>query len=343
MKVLILLLVTVVGIAIVVGFKSVRYGPPLAEINEQASTFEVDKDTAARNLSGAIKIRTISRNQELPPDATAFKEFHERFTWEKPFRGTSDMHLNEAGNRRPSRTLPSDMVTWWRRGGQWATPPDDDEFELILPTGYAGLYDEKIAPLAEKDRLLFQYHIVSRGETLSHLSQRYGVSISAISDTNQLNNQHMVHIGQSLIIPLSGIPVPETSVARVSPPAQAPDVYQIRRGDTLSEIAANFGLAVNDIKSWNDMSSNLLIAGDTLRLRTTPEVLRSTQITPDSIASVTADKRVYNVRSGDTLSQIASSHRISVDAIRTWNLERDLSIIRPGDEITIYCTAATVC
>jgi membrane-bound lytic murein transglycosylase D len=226
---------------------------------------------------------------------------------------------------------------------RWATPPDDDEFELILPTGYAGLYDEKIAPLAEKDRLLFQYHIVSRGETLSHLSQRYGVSISAISDTNRLNNQHMVHIGQSLIIPLSGIPVPETSVARVSPPAQAPDVYQIRRGDTLWEIAANFGLAVNDIKSWNEMSSNLLIAGDTLRLRTTPEMLRSTQITPDSIASVAADKRVYNVRSGDTLSQIASSHRISVDAIRTWNLERDLSIIRPGDEITIYCTAATVC
>ncbi len=221
---------------------------------------------------------------------------------------------------------------------RWATPPQDDEFELILPTGYSGLFDEKIAPLTERDRLLFRYHVVSLGETVSHLSQRYGVSISAISDTNRLSDQHMVKIGQSLIIPLSGIPVPETSNTKGSPPAQAPDVYRIRRGDTLSEIAANFGITVNDIKSWNDMSSNLLIAGDTLRLGTTQDTAQ------DSISAADrSDKRVYSVRSGDTLSQIAFSHRTSVDAIRTWNLERDLSIIRPGDQLTIYCTSATIC
>jgi membrane-bound lytic murein transglycosylase D len=223
---------------------------------------------------------------------------------------------------------------------RWATPPDDDEFELILPTGYSALYAERIAPLDARDRLLFQYHVVTRGETLSHLSQRYGVSISAISDTNHLNGQHMIRIGQSLIIPLSGIPAPETTIARVSPPVATPEFYQIRRGDTLSALSANFGISVNDIKTWNGMSSNLLIAGNTLRLMATQDTPR------DSISastSASADKRVYSVRSGDTLSQIASSHRTSVDAIRTWNLERDLTIIRPGDQITIYCTAETLC
>ena len=223
---------------------------------------------------------------------------------------------------------------------RWATPPDDDEFELILPTGYSALYAERIAPLGARDRLLFQYHVVTRGETLSHLSQRYGVSISAISDTNRLNDQHMIRIGQSLIIPLSGIPAPETAIARVSPPVPVLEVYQILSGDTLSAIAANFGIAVSDIKTWNGMSSNLLIAGNTLRLMATQD---ASQDSISASTSASTDKRVYSVRSGDTLSQIASFHRTSVDAIRTWNRERDLTIIRPGDQITIYCTAETLC
>ena len=222
---------------------------------------------------------------------------------------------------------------------RWATPPDDDEFELVLPAGYGDLFAEKIASLGERDRLRFQYHVVSNGETLSHLSERYGVAISAISETNRLNSQHMIRVGQSLIIPLSGIPVPETATADLAPPTQTPpDVYRVRTGDTLSEIAESFGVSATDIRAWNGMSSNVLIAGDTLRLTPTEDTPQVAARGSGGGASV-----VYNVRSGDTLSEIASSYRTSVAAIRTWNLERDLSVIRPGDEITIYCTTETIC
>ena len=218
-----------------------------------------------------------------------------------------------------------------------ATPPDDNQFELILPIGYSELYAERIAPLSEGDRLRFQHHVVTLGETLWQLSEQYGVSIFAISDTNRLNDQHMIHAGHSLIIPLSGIPRPETSVAEVSPRTLGPNRYQIRRGDTLWGIAAKFGIGVDDIKTWNDMSSSLLIAGNTLRLTATQDMPQ------DSVPTSTAAKRFYSVRAGDTLSQIASSHRTSIDAIRSWNLERDLNIIHPGDEITIYCTTEIIC
>ena len=208
---------------------------------------------------------------------------------------------------------------------------------MILPIGYSELYAERIAPLSEGDRLRFQHHVVTRGETLWQLSEQYGVSIFAISDTNRLNDQHMIHAGHSLIIPLSGIPRPETSVAEVSPRTLGPNRYQIRRGDTLWGIAAKFGIGVDDIKTWNDMSSSLLIAGNTLRLTATQDMPQ------DSVPTSTAAKRFYSVRAGDTLSQIASSHRTSIDAIRSWNLERDLNIIHPGDEITIYCTTEIIC
>ena len=165
------------------------------------------------------------------------------------------------------------------------------------------------------------------------------VAISAISETNRLSDQHMIRVGQSLIIPLGEIPVPETAIADLAAPTQTPpNIYRVRTGDTLSEIAETFGMSVTDIRAWNDMSSNVLIAGNTLRLTPTEDTSEVAAPGTGGGASV-----VYNVRSGDTLSEIASSYRTSVAAIRTWNLERDLSVIRPGDEITIYCATENIC
>jgi LysM repeat protein len=45
---------------------------------------------------------------------------------------------------------------------------------------------------------------------------------------------------------------------------------------------------------------------------------------------------VHKVRPGDTLVSIATAYKTSVDAILSWNKENDLSVIHPGDQITIY-------
>jgi LysM repeat protein len=45
---------------------------------------------------------------------------------------------------------------------------------------------------------------------------------------------------------------------------------------------------------------------------------------------------VHKVKPGDTLFSIASTYKTSVDAILSWNKENDLSVIHPGDQITIY-------
>ncbi len=222
---------------------------------------------------------------------------------------------------------------------RWATPPDDTEFELNLPVGYAKSYAEKVAPLPDDKRILFRHHRVSSGETLSHIARRYGVSVSAITETNKISARRIIRIGQSLVIPISGITVPVDSLARVAgttqpgPPSPPPRVYRIRRGDSLSTIAGRFGLSIGDIKEWNRMSSNLLIAGESLILRTPTATPRTSG---DGSNSSPSQRLVYRVRRGDTLSRIALSHNTSVSAIREWNPESDLSIIRPGDQITIY-------
>lgn len=75
-KIIGVILLMTVGFIAVVWFRTATYGPPkMAEISG-ATVFDVDETIAARNLSGAVKIKTISHSRETPPDAAAFGEFH---------------------------------------------------------------------------------------------------------------------------------------------------------------------------------------------------------------------------------------------------------------------------
>lgn len=62
----------------------------------------------------------------------------------------------------------------------------------------------------------FRIHYVQRGETLSSLSRRYGVSVWSIVQANRLLNPNLIFVGQRLIIPRAGItietPAPNTII-----------------------------------------------------------------------------------------------------------------------------------
>jgi len=48
-----------------------------------------------------------------------------------------------------------------------------------------------------------QIHVVQFGDTLTHIAERYGVTVEAIMQANQLDNPNTLTVGQSLIIPLT--------------------------------------------------------------------------------------------------------------------------------------------
>ncbi len=51
-----------------------------------------------------------------------------------------------------------------------------------------------------------------------------------------------------------------------SVPSSGPVSYRIRRGDTLSKIATRFGVSVDEIRRWNRMSSDRIVAGESLTI-----------------------------------------------------------------------------
>ena len=97
-------------------------------------------------------------------------------------------------------------------------------------------------------------------------------------------------------------------VPYVAPDGTSSNVYVVQRGDSLYSIASRFGVTVNELKSANNLTSNLLSIGQSLIIpRTTPEV------TPPG------DYIVYTVQSGDTLYKIANQYGVSVNDIIEFN------------------------
>ena len=116
-------------------------------------------------------------------------------------------------------------------------------------------------------------HIVKRGETLSKLARKYKLSIAAIKKANPYLRGNMLIIGKRLAIPAVAPPA-STNPPVVSDPPTTTDNPQIititvEKGDTLSGLARKYGTTVAKIKSLNDLKSDVIVVGMTLKIETT--------------------------------------------------------------------------
>ncbi|MEQ9947231.1 N-acetylmuramoyl-L-alanine amidase AmiB [Pectobacterium aroidearum] len=103
-------------------------------------------------------------------------------------------------------------------------------------------------------------HTVARGETLSSIARRYGVSLAAMRDVNKLNKD-IVWVGQRLNIPATGA---KQTASTPAPKKAAPVKHKVVKGDSLSAIAARYGVSMKDIQQANNMRSGTVQLGQML-------------------------------------------------------------------------------
>lgn len=116
--------------------------------------------------------------------------------------------------------------------------------------------------------------------------------------------------------------------AAMRPAAAMPATYTVKRGDTVSAIAARFGLRTTDVLSLNDLSwGSVIHPGQVLRLTASPAA--------PAPARAAAASGIYAVRSGDTVSAIARRHGVTVQAVLSANRLGWSSIIYPGQKLVI--------
>ena len=158
-------------------------------------------------------------------------------------------------------------------------------------------------------------HIVRWGENLTSIARRYGTTVPAIVAANGLINANRIYAGQRLIIPGGWAPSPVPG-----------RIHIVRYGDTISGIAARYGVSVSSIVYANHIANpNRIFSGQRL-------VIPGTHPTPPAPAP---DGWTYVVRRGDTLAKIAVRFGTSVWRIATTNNIANPNLIYPGQRLYI--------
>jgi LysM repeat protein len=113
-------------------------------------------------------------------------------------------------------------------------------------------------------------YVIKSGDTLGALALQFGSTVSQLKQLNQLSSD-LIYVGQKLHV--TGGTAPATApvvVPVVAPPTQAPVAgstdYIVQSGDTLGRIAAQFDVTVSSIKKLNNLSSDLIYVGQTMKI-----------------------------------------------------------------------------
>jgi membrane-bound lytic murein transglycosylase D len=160
-----------------------------------------------------------------------------------------------------------------------ATPPGTRSV-LRLPVGRGPVTIAAYADLPPRQRVTFIEHFVGPRETLGGIALRYRVSQAMLAAANPKVNSRRLRIGQRVIVPTGG--ALSTRVARrMAEPVVAAGTstgafHKVRSGETISEIADEYGVTQRDLLNWNRLDRRGRIrAGQRLRV-SSPDTPRTT-------------------------------------------------------------------
>lgn len=183
-------------------------------------------------------------------------------------------------------------------------------------------------------------YTVKRGDTLSNIASRAGVSWREIAEWNQIDPKANLLSGSTLYL-YNAKPIEPLKSSNT--PAQ-PESYVVQSGDTLIGTANRFGLSVTQLATYNNLSSRAdLLRGQKLWL--VPGKVTAPAVTPAAPSrkraqSTTATKN-YKVQSGDGLIALAKQFGISTQALADLNGIGSTDSLYVGQTLKIPADANT--
>jgi membrane-bound lytic murein transglycosylase D len=183
------------------------------------------------------------------------------------------------------------------------------------------------------------------------LAAAFGVSLDSLRAANLAlmdgiwKGQRFIPKGYALRVPRNPLrPAPELVLASI--PAGERHVeqvreaeYRVRRGDTLSRIAARFGVRTKDLMAANGLrSANRIRVGQRLEIPGSGRVVAAVAAPEPAVREtrpVSTTGGVHRVRSGDTLGRIARRYGVSERELAEHNGIKDRRIVKVGQKLSI--------
>lgn len=149
------------------------------------------------------------------------------------------------------------------------------------------------------------YYVVKKGDTLYGIARSYGISLDELKAANNLTSNTLT-VGSTLVIPSK------------QNENTSQDYYIVQPGDTLYKIANKYNMTVNELKTLNNLTNNVLNIGQRLKV-----------VKNDMPAA-----NVYIVKSGDSLYSIAKRYGVSVDELKRVN-NKTSNLLTIGESLKI--------
>lgn len=216
-----------------------------------------------------------------------------------------------------------------------------------------------------------KYHKVRKGDSLSEISDKYGITMTELKKWNHLRNNKApmgrklkIYTTEAVATNSKRVTKPDTiaikeSTAIASNTAKLfkeekvvsyKDVvkyHKVKRGDNLGEISDKYGVSVAEVKKWNHLKGNNVALGKNLkiikneRVVTTvrKEVKADKNTVETAVVSNDSDKPsdYYVVERGDNLFNIAKKFNVSLEDLKKWNNLDDLNV-EQGSKLTLAST-----
>ena len=204
---------------------------------------------------------------------------------------------------------------------QWATDPSGPHY-LLLPIGVSDRFITQLESLDENDLVRWDRYKIRRGDSLSRIASRYKIEVAVLKEINGMNDD-LIIAGKEIMVPRGS-----AWADKQSPREQ---LYIVLKGDTLWNISRKFKVSIEDLVLWNELNlEKPLQINQEIKIFSRYERIRQ------DLRSRELRTMLYPVKSGDTISRIASKFEISPQKIQEWNEIEDVSKIFPGQVLKLF-------
>ena len=203
---------------------------------------------------------------------------------------------------------------------QWATDPSGPHY-LLLPIGVSDRFMTQLESLDQNDLVRWDRYKIRRGDNLYKIASRYKIEVAVLMEINGLASD-LIIAGKEIMVPRGS-----AWAGKQNPREQ---VYVVVGGDSLWNISKKFKVSIEDVVLWNDLDIEVpLQINQEIKIFSRYERIRQ------ELPSRDLRTMLYPVKSGDTISRIASKFEITSKDIQEWNQIEDVSKIFPGQVLKL--------
>ena len=198
-----------------------------------------------------------------------------------------------------------------------------------------------------------KYHKVRKGDSLSEISDRYGVTMTELKKWNRLRSskapmgrrlkiytQEAVATNNKKTLKQDTVSVNESTAIgstiaktykeeKVVSYKDVVKYHKVKKGDNLGEISDKFGVSVAEVKKWNRLKGSNISVGKSLKIikneRVVSTVRREVKADKNAVETSIASNEnkkesdFYVVEKGDNLFSISKKFNVSLEDLKKWN------------------------